>query len=104
MEATFSRSVTDVGDAHVVTLSGELDAATSDGLLEWFTEIAGSTVVVDLSDLTYMDSSGIGVMVQAKRRLGDSFVLTRPQPPVERVFEITGLMSLFSSWDPAWSD
>lgn len=78
MESMFSRSVTDVGDAHVVSLSGELDVATARGLLEWFTEIAGSTVVVDLADLTYMDSSGISVMVQAKKKLGDSFVLTRP--------------------------
>ena len=100
----FSRSVIDVGDAHVVTLCGELDVDTASGLLDWFTEIAGSIVVVDLSDLTFMDSSGISVMVQAKMRLGDSFVLTRPQPPVRQVFEMTGLMDLFTDWDPAWSE
>jgi anti-anti-sigma factor len=61
----------------------------------------GSTVVVDLSDLS-MDSSGINVMVQAKTKLRDAFVLTRPQPNV--VLEITGLTDLIVDWDPAWSE
>ena len=99
----FSRSVNDVGDIHLVSFRGELDLSTATGLVDWLVEISGSKIVIDLSDLTFMDSSGIPVFVQAKNELGDSVVLTRPQPNVKRLFEITGLFDLFTEWDPAWS-
>ena len=57
--ATFSRRATDVGDVHLVTLVGELDMATSAGLTEWLVDLAGSALVIDLSELTFLDSSGI---------------------------------------------
>src|ERR1700722_5116844 len=99
----FSRSVNDVGDIHLVSFRGELDLSTAAGLVDWLVEISGSKIVIDLSELTFMDSSGIAVFVQAKNELGDSVVLKRPQPNVRRVFEVTGLSALFTEWDPAWS-
>ena len=99
----FFRSVNDVGDIHLVSFRGELDLSTATGLVDWLVEISGSKIVIDLSELTFMDSSGIAVFVQAKNELGDSVVLTRPQPNVKRLFEITGLSDLFTEWDPAWS-
>ena len=99
----FSHSVNDVGDIHLVSFRGELDLSTAAGLVDWLLEISNSKIVIDLSELTFMDSSGIAVFVQAKNELGDSVVLTRPQPNVRRVFEITGLSDLFTEWDPAWS-
>jgi len=103
MEPVFSRSVVTVGDRQIATLRGELDLVTAEGLVEWLTGIAGSTLIVDLSELTFMSSSGITVMLQAKRQLGDGFVLTRPQPNVRRVFELTGLGDMFTEWDPSWT-
>ena len=103
MAPSFSRSVTDIDDLHVVTLRGELDLATADGLVEWLLDIAGSRVVVDLADLTFMDSSGIAVMIQAKNQLGDAIVFTRPHPNVWQVLELTGLTDLLTEWNPAWS-
>ena len=102
MSPHFSRSVTNVGDSHIVALRGELDVATAEGLFDWLTEVSGSTVVVDLSELTFMDSSGISVMIQAKNAFGDSFVITRPRPNIRRVFEITGLSDWLTDWDPEW--
>ena len=104
MEETFRRTVADVGDVRVVTLRGELDMQSAEGLADWLVEIPGPSVVVDLSELTFMDTSGITVMVRVRQRLGDSFVLTRPQPNVRRIFEITGLGGWLSEWDPRWSD
>jgi anti-sigma B factor antagonist len=67
--AEFSRRVTDVGDVHLVALTGELDMDTAEGLSDWLVGISGSVVVVDLSGLTFMDSSGISALVGARNRL-----------------------------------
>ena len=99
----FSRKVTNVGDTHMVSLEGELDMATAEGLFDWLIEVSGSKVVIDLSELSFMDSSGIAVMVQARNALGDDVALTRPQPNVRRVFEVTGLSGWLTEWDPAWA-
>ena len=80
--------------------------ASAEGLADWLVEISGSAVVVDLSDLTFMDSSGIAQLIQAKHELEqrqDSLILTRPQPNVLRVFEVTGLTEWISEWDDGWA-
>lgn len=102
MTPSFSRSVTDLGDLHLVTLRGELDLASADGLVDWLLDISGSTVVLDLSELTFMDSSGIAVMIHAKNKLGNGLVLTRPPANVRQLLEMTGLTGLLTEWDTAW--
>jgi anti-sigma B factor antagonist len=47
-------------------------------------------VVIDMSELAFMDSSGLTVMLEAARR-GASVVLRQPSPVVRRLVEITGL-------------
>ena len=45
----FFRGAISLGDVHVVVLGGELDLDTAEGLSDWLVELAGSSVVVDLS-------------------------------------------------------
>ncbi len=66
---------------------------------DWLVEQSGSTVVIDLSELSFMDSSGLTAFITAKNRIeaaGDKLVLTSPQPNVLRVFEVTGLAELIT--------
>ena len=52
-------------------------------------------VVVDLSGLTFIDSTGIGVLVGALKRArerGGALTLVCPVPRIRRIFEITGLL------------
>ncbi len=103
--ATFSRRAADVGDVHVVSLAGELDMATADGLCEWLVDLAGSAVVIDLSELTFLDSSGIASLVRARREIerdGSELKLTRPRHNVERVLDIVGLGPWVTDWEPTW--
>jgi anti-sigma B factor antagonist len=103
----FDISVVDVGDVHVVRPTGELDMVSADFLTERLVEVAGSTVVVDLSGLSFMDSSGIAALIRAKVRMendGDSLVVSRPRPNVLRVLEVTGLADWVSDWSPEWSE
>jgi anti-sigma B factor antagonist len=102
----FSITVRNVRDSHVVSLHGELDVASADGLFNSLVELAGSTLVVDLSDLAFMDSSGIGAIVRARSRiktkeLGD-LVLTRPGAIVRRTLEIVGLDAWIVDWSREW--
>jgi anti-sigma B factor antagonist len=104
----FSITVRNLPDIHVVSLHGELDLASADGLSNSLVELAGSTLVVDLSDLTFMDSSGIGALVRARSRiktkeLGD-LVLTRPSAIVRRTLEIVGLDGWIVDWSREWND
>ena len=51
-------------------------------------------VVVDLQQITFIDSAGLGVLVGAHRRMrerGGRLRIVRPPPLVERAFELTGL-------------
>jgi anti-sigma B factor antagonist len=103
----FSVTSRDFGDGRVVTLSGELDASTCRGLLEQLQGPPGSSVVVDLSELTFMDSSGLGAIHLARRlaeKNGGTLVVCRPQPIVHRVLQLTGLDMWIADWSPEWSD
>lgn len=90
----------------VFALRGELDASTVGNLAERLTA-PGSLVVVDLCQLTFIDSSGLGAIHAARRRAlasGGDLVVSRPSASVYRVLEITGLDMWVANWDPAWSD
>ena len=81
--------------------------ATAESLADWLASVANSTVVVDLSELTFMDSSGITALVKARNRMaeeGNDLIFTRPHPIVRRVLEVTGLTGWLVDWDPRWDD
>ena len=83
---------------HVVSPRGEVDALTAPRLGRRLLGLAdeGKTqVVVDLSHVTFMDSTGIGVLLNALRQLRlrkGRLVLVCPTERIMRPFQITGLM------------
>ena len=89
-----------------VSVAGEIDVATSPVLrreLHAALDTGAARVVVDLSAATFIDSSGLGVLVGALKRLRESngngnqtLMLTGLQDAVRKVFEITGLSALFA--------
>jgi anti-sigma B factor antagonist len=104
----FSITVRNLRDLHLVTLHGELDIASADGLSNSLVELAGSTLVVDLSGLTFMDSSGIGALVRARNRIRaegrGELVLTRPGAIVRKALEIVGLDAWIVDWSHDWDE
>ena len=96
-----------VDGGRVFALSGELDVSTVPGLHAQLITEPGSLVVLDLSRLTFIDSSGLGAIHAARQRVideGGTLVVCRPNPAVHRVLEITGLDIWLAEWDPAWPD
>ena len=84
-----------------VRLMGELDMSTAPQLREELLRLAsdGATMVtVDLSDLAFVDSTGLSVLITGLKRLrqqGGEMALRSPSPGTRRVLEITGLTEVF---------
>ena len=104
----FSITTRDLPDLHIVGLHGELDVVSADGLTDVLVEIAGSTLVVDLSGLTFIDSSGIAALVLARNRIRANgqgqLMLSRPGGIVRMALEIVGLGPWIVEWSAAWDD
>jgi anti-anti-sigma factor len=104
----FSFTKRDLPDIHVVVLHGELDVVSALGLADALVEIAGSTLVVDLSGLTFMDCSGIDALVLARNRIlangQGQLVVTRPTAIVRKSLEIVGLGAWIVEWSPDWNE
>jgi anti-sigma B factor antagonist len=81
----------------VVKLDGELDMFVTHGLRMRFHEIAADAerdVVVDLSDVRYIDSTVLEAFVEAQHELHDhqhALAVVAPGPYTRRTFELTGL-------------
>jgi anti-sigma B factor antagonist len=80
----------------VVSVAGELDASNHQRLQECLCEVrsAGATeVIVDVEHLTFMDSTGLSVLVASRRRMeadGGTFSVLAPTHIVKRLFDVTG--------------
>jgi anti-anti-sigma factor len=83
----------------VVHLAGELDLTGSETLLAAVADLDGR-VVVDLTDVSFLDSAGMSAFAITHKRLveaGGSFTLRAPRPHVRRVLEIAGMDIWFES-------
>ena len=86
-------------DAVVVALAGELDLPAAplarDALARALHE-PRQRLIIDLSGLTFIDSSGLHVLLQAERRCRNTGrgLIVRPGPPnVHKVFELTNMVA-----------
>ncbi len=88
------------GSAHVIALFGELDLAVADGVdreLRRVEATNATSIVVDLSGLTFIDSTGARLVWQAdvRSRAGANRLrLLRGPRAVQRVFEISGIADM----------
>ncbi len=85
------------GETHVIELVGELDldgAPRLEAELRRAEASDASSIIVDLSALEFIDSTGIRLLLMAADRCNDSgrFTLLRGPRQVHRVFEITDLV------------
>jgi anti-sigma B factor antagonist len=93
-------SLVDVDGQITVTVRGEVDLATAGALWETLQKasVAGTTLVVDLSGTSFMDSSGLDVLLRARRHLvtiGSTILLRSPHERVLQLLEVSGLDRVF---------
>ncbi len=84
------------GSAHRVTAVGELDLATVETLQRVLLEIddGAETIVLDLSGLSFIDSTGLRLVLDLNERYGgeaDRLRVIAGSPAVERLLDIVGL-------------
>jgi len=97
----FDLVTTRADDQAVVRVVGELDAASGPRLHDELDALARGgipRVTVDLAKLTFISSSGLGVLVTALtrvREMGGELCLQGLSPLATKVFGMTGLSSLF---------
>ena len=97
MQSHFWVEVETNGRAAVITVSGELDLASSAGLDEELQRLIASDlgqVIVDLRGLEFMDSTGLSTIVKAHQRAeetGRRFGLVRGPQQVQRLLSLTGV-------------
>ena len=85
----------------ILKIEGEVDVYTSPQLKEEIVKISQSGVkrlVINLSQVEYLDSTGLGVLIGALKRLREAdgnLSLVGPGMRILRIFEITGLDKIF---------
>jgi anti-sigma B factor antagonist len=92
------------GDACVVKLAGELDLYNAPQVRLALSEACGDStdrVVVDLSEVEFIDSTALGVLIEARTRLENrrAFLLAAPGLETRRALEISGLDRHFAVHD-----
>ena len=90
-------------DRTVVSVRGEIDAATCDELASALTAATRSEtgLEIDVSGVTFIDSSGLRTLVLAQQHLGDArkLVVRGPDATFKRLLGITGLDEVFEIVD-----
>jgi anti-sigma B factor antagonist len=90
------------GDTQVVAVTGEIDLFTAPEFKQRVSapiDAGRSNVIVDLTDTTFIDSSSLGVLIGAHRRLklrGGSLVVVCDNEAIVKTFRITGLDGVFT--------
>ena len=110
MTAPFQSQAESNSSLHTVSVSGELDQSTAPELRAALAEAFGEPhggVLVDLSDCSFIDSTGLSLLVETKRRLAEDdrrFGVCCPDADVRRLLELTGIdqaVGLFDTRDEA---
>ncbi|MDD5049509.1 MAG: STAS domain-containing protein [Methanoregulaceae archaeon] len=90
------------GSATIVSLSGRMDASSSPAAEAVLSRLIGAgerRIVVDMSDLDYISSAGLRVMLASLKRLredGGQLLLAGLKPEIKNIFEIAGFQRIFS--------
>lgn len=105
MEELFEIAESSAGGIPVLSIRGEIDVSTAPELRDRLLGVAQSghaTAVIDLREVTFLDSTALGVLVSALKRFrstdGDLRLVIAGRS-VAKVLEITGLVDVFSIFD-----
>ena len=95
----------DVDGKTIVAVGGEIDVYTAPKLRDKITELVAAGVydiVIDMEAVEFLDSTGLGVLVGALKRVRSNdgeLSLVCTQPRIRKVFEVTGLTKVFNLYD-----
>lgn len=85
----------------VIAIKGEIDIYSAPGFKQSLTESikdVDGDIILDCTDLSYIDSMGLGILVGALKRVrekGHNIIIRHPKNTVRKLFKITGLDKAF---------
>lgn len=97
MESSLQLEVRSADRAAVIAVGGELDLASAPALeqeLERAATSGADLVIVDLRELQFIDSTGLGLLIKAHRQAeaaGRKFAVVRGGRQVQRLLDVTGI-------------
>jgi len=105
LEITTTRPAAGDGEVSTrrVVVRGEVDMSSASQLAAYLIDELGdgvTSLVVDASDVTFLDSTGLRVLVDVSARLdaiGGRLIVGPMSPSVRRVLEMTGLLERYSA-------
>ena len=102
MAKDFSTEVNATDEATVIHVRGEIDIATAGRLRDVIEPHMGpkQKIILDLSEVEFMDSSALHVLVQARGRLtedGGSLILRNPSSAAHRLLTVAGANDLLQT-------
>lgn len=97
----FAVERSDVEDRIIVSVRGDVDLGTVDALSQALEQATrgGDPVIIDMTDVTFLDSTGVRVLVEAYRsaqRSGGALYVRGARHWVARVLEVTGVARLLT--------
>ncbi len=101
-DAEFEATTDEEQAVPVLRVRGEIDVASAPELHAWLCDLVGQgseIVLVDMSEVSFIDSTGLGVLVGAEtemRQDGRQLQLRVAQPQILRLLELTGLDETFT--------
>lgn len=91
-----------VGNAYLVEVSGEIDLYTGPRVKDCIHDLIDQehyNLIVDLENVRYMDSTGLGILMSALKRVeekGGRIVIVCNNARVLKIFKLTGFVHTFS--------
>jgi anti-anti-sigma factor len=97
MPPNLNITVNDDGQTLVVMPSGEVDMFTTPELAAALDQRANGhrAIVCDLSRVTFLDSTGLRLLLTVGREEPERFAIANPSETVERLLELTGMIGHF---------
>lgn len=93
-------------DVLLVRLSGELDHHTADGVRQRIDHELEKDryphVIINLKELTFMDSSGLGVIIGRYKRINEqegTLAVCSLHPSIRKLFELSGMFKIISAYE-----
>lgn len=101
MSLTINKKFDETTNQWVIELAGEVDIYTAGQLKDTFIKIMEQKkedIKIDAEQLEYIDSTGLGVLIGALKRLKQedkNIIISNTKPNIKKLLNITGLDKIF---------
>ncbi|PKM59418.1 MAG: anti-sigma factor antagonist [Firmicutes bacterium HGW-Firmicutes-4] len=92
-----SNNIIDIGKTSMVSIKGEIDIYSIEKFRETIEEkmkTQAAEIILDCSELSYMDSTGMGVLIELRNKskeMGQKIIMMNPRPNIKKLLALTGV-------------